>query len=41
MKKTSILSLCIVLSVLAFTGCATSKNAAVSPLKAEREGFAI
>ena len=41
MKKRSNLFLCIVLFVLAFMGCATSKNVAVSPLKAEREGFAI
>ena len=41
MKKTNNLFLCIVLFVLALAGCATTKNAAVQPLKAEREGFAI
>lgn len=31
----------MVLSVLAFAGCATSKNAVTRPIKAGREGFAI
>ena len=41
MKKTVKLFLCVVLSLFAFTGCATTKKAAVHPIKAERQGFVI